>query len=334
VKSIKLPSWIERLAGLGPIAAPPHVFSLDAGRLAYGRFQVQDGSYAFESFEAVELPPNTFSAGLLGGPLRDESAYQEALSSLLARIGEAVTVASLVLPDAWLRLAFTEVGELPADPKALDDVLRWKLKRLVPFRVDELRLAGTGVTPLEGQKESGRALLGFALETLLKQQERVFQKAGIRVGRIANLSLSLLAALSDATLDRPLLGLVLVETSGYTLLFSQRGEPVLHRYKGSDSDLPLDLRRQRVVRDLRLTRAFLNERFGATPLDLTLLVTSPSVKDPWQEWVESGLECSTEELGTDHLPPLSNQLSQQQAAAATSFLEIAPMLGASRQEVA
>ncbi|MCH9648518.1 MAG: hypothetical protein K0U98_09780 [Deltaproteobacteria bacterium] len=317
-----------------PIAAPPHVFSLDAERLAYGRFRVKAGTYAFETYNSVDLPGEAFLPGLLGGPLRDEAGFGELLKGLISRVEVPIAEASLVLPDAWLRLAFTEVGELPADPQDLDAVLRWKLKRLVPFRVDELRLRGTEVSPLANQEEPNRALLGFALETLLAQQERLFQEAGIRLGRIANLSLSLLASLSTEVVDRPLLGLVVVEPAGYTLLFSRRGEPILHRFKSADPELPYELRQQRAIHDLRLTRSFLAERFPGTTLDLNLLVKSPAVEDPWQEWVENGLESRTEALSEAHLPALSVQISKQEADSAESFLEIAPMLGASRQEVA
>ena len=61
MRSTKLPSWTERLLGLDPIAAPPHVFTLTRGELAYGSFHRSDGGYVFEAVAATPLDPETFT---------------------------------------------------------------------------------------------------------------------------------------------------------------------------------------------------------------------------------------------------------------------------------
>ena len=57
------------------------------------------------------------------------------------------------------------------------------LKRLVPFRVDELRIGAQEVEPLPNQpaEEPERLLLGFAVDQLLTQVEDAF--AALRRGR-------------------------------------------------------------------------------------------------------------------------------------------------------
>lgn len=335
MRSIKLPSWIERLAGLDPKPVPGSVFSLDEGRLSYARFQRKDGALEFSDYRSVELEEETFQAGPLGGSVRKEAALGQALADLLEGTEEPVSEACLLLPDAWLRLAFTEIGELPADPEKLDEALRWKLKRLVPFRVDELRLEGIEVRALPGQDEPKRALIGFALDSMLERLEDLFQQAGVEVGYIGNVSTSVLPGLAGGVVpDEALLGLALIRSDGYTLLFARGGEPVLHRYKASDGALPYEVREQRVQRDLKLTRSFLDERMPGAPLERVLVLTAPEVEDPWPRWLEDGLQSQTERLKEEHMAPLSVQLSHHQAREADSWLEIAPLLGASCLETA
>lgn len=334
MRSIKLPSWIERLAGLDPVPAPPHVFSLDERRLAYARLPRTGQGSALEEYRSVPLPEGTFQDSLLGGALREVQALEEALAQILDGLEEPVPEASLLLPDAWFRLAFSEIGDLPKDPAQREQVLRWKLKRLVPFRVEELRLQGVEVAPVENQEEPRRVLLAFALETLLARLEAIFSDAGIHLGRVDNLSLATLAAVQGARGPDQVLGVVLADTTGTTLLFARGAEPVLHRFKASEPDLPAEVRERRTLRDLRLTRTFLDERLPSASLSLVLLAQAPEETSPWQRWLEEGLQVPVAPLGEEYLTPLDVRLSRAQAEAADSWLEIAPMLGASRKEVA
>ncbi len=331
MRSIKLPSWIERLAGLAPIAAPPHAFFLEAGRLTYGRTVREGDAARLLEHATVELPPQLFQPGLLGGPLREERTLDEPLGDLLQRLSGPVEDASLILPDNWFRIAFAETGTLPRDLEQREEMLRWKLKRLVPFRVEELRIRGVAVTPLAQDKEgSQRLMLGFALDSLLTQLETTFLRAGIRLGRITNLSLSTLAAV-DRVLGSGLTALAVVRDEGYTLTFARQGEPVLHRFKGTAGEMPFAARERLVIRDLKMTHGFLSEHLPDAALDRALLMAPPDLEDAWRGWLEVGFDTAVEILNGVHLP-----VAEPQGVRAPGGLwaEIAPLAGAALKEIA
>ena len=239
--------------------------------------------------------------------------------------------ASLVIPDAWLRVAFTESGDLPRSSDQLDEVLRWKLRRLVPFRVDELRVSAAEVAPLPVQEEPRRLLLGFGVEQLLAQIEDAFAAHHVRIGRITSASLALLSAVELP--GGPAGGfsaVVQVEPEGYSLIFARGGEPVLHRYKPFTGGMPEGPQVGFVTRDLKLTRNFLDENFPGSPLGSVLLLAPPEVEQEWMERLREGLDASSI-LPVDGraLPSLRSE-----DPVAPPWREIAPMLGAVRQEVA
>jgi hypothetical protein len=328
VRSTKSPSWIERLLGFDPVPVPPHVFALDGERLRYGQFVRDRHGFRLRNFRQAALPRDPFQHGPLGGPLRDPAAFRELVAGLVKGIPGGARDASLVLPDAWLRVTFSESGELPKTADALDEVLRWKLKRLVPFRVDELRVSAAEVAPLPGQEEPQRLLLGFAVEMLLAQVEDAFTAAGVRIGQVSNTSLSLLAATEPAPAGG-FAALVLVEDEGYTLVFSRGGEPVLHRYKGFTGALPEASQGSFVGRDLKLTRNFLDEHFPGSALGPVLLLAPPELEPTWLDRLEEGLGTPASPLDGRHLPPL-----RAEDSAVPPWRDLAPMLGAARREVA
>ncbi len=328
MRSTKLPSWIERTLGFAPVPPPPHVFSLDAERLRYGQFVRDRHGFRLRAFRERPLPRDPFQHGPLGGPLRDPAAFRALVAAMVKEIPGGLREASLVLPDAWLRVTFTESGDLPKTSDALDEVLRWKLRRLVPFRVDELRVGATEVSPIPGQEEPRRLLLGFAVEQLLAQIEEAFAAAGVRMGQIANASLSLLAAVEPAAAGA-FSALITVADEGYTLIFSRGGEPVLHRYKGFTGNLPEASRASFVGRDLRLTRNFLDEHFPGSTVGSVLLLAAPEVEPVWLDRLEEGLGIPAAPVDGRHLPAL-----RAEESSVPPWRSLAPMLGAARQEVA
>ena len=317
-----------RALGFEPITVPPHVFSLDAESLRYGQFLRDRQGYRVRGYRTASLPRDAFHSGLLGGPLRDPAGFERLAGELVRSAPGGVKAASLVIPDAWLRVAFAESGDLPKAADQRDEVLRWKLRRLVPFRVDELRVSAAEVTPLPRQEEPRRLLLGFAIEQLLAQLEAAFAAHGVRLGYISNTSLSLLAALNGRRREE-IVALTLVEEHGYTLVFARGSDPILHRYKGFAGGLPEMGRTGLIVRDLKLTRNFLDEQLPGVPLGRVLLLAPPEQEPLWVDLLSEGLGEAAAPLDGRSLPPL-----RAEDAAVPSWRDLAPMLGAARGEVA
>lgn len=333
MRSTKSLSSIERLLGLGPLPVPPHAFGCSPEGLAYAGFSRNATGVELEEYRSEALDDGTFQHGLLGGPPREPQTFVERVRSFVAGIGTPVREATLVVPDAWLRTVFAEVGEIPANGAAREEVLRWKLKRLVPFRVDELRVRAVEMTPVAGQQEPRRLLLGFGVETLLRHLERAFESAGVHLGRITNQGLGALGALNGDPQSgaEELTGLVLAGEAGYTVVFRRGDEPVLHRFKTFSRTMPEDARAASVRRDMRLTTTYLEEHWPDAELGSVVLAAPDDVSAAhWAEWLQAGLDRPVVSPADEtHL-----RVQAPRGAGSPSWPELLPLAGAVRQEVA
>jgi type IV pilus assembly protein PilM len=326
-RSASLAGWARSLLGFAPVPAPPHVFALDERRLTYVRLERQAGR-GFELVEhrSRELPAGAFVPGPLGGVLREPERLADLLGDLLGSLSVQPDRASLVLPDSWLRLSFLEVEELPRSPEPRLDVLRWKLKRSVPFRVEDLRLAASEVARLPGSPEGHRMLVAFALDALLGEVEEAFARHRVRLGRISGEVLCLREALRHLVAAEPVACLALVRSDSYTLLFTRHGEPTLYRFKNLEGGAEGQLRPGSVQRDVKLTRAFLAEQLPGEALGRVLVAAPEGDRGRWLEWLSNGLGRPAEAVAADRLPLAGT--------GGPPWVELAPLLGAVRQEIA
>jgi len=274
----------------------------------------------------VELPEDLFGDGLLGGPLNDPLVFAEQVEALVGLATVPVEEASLVVPEGWLRLSFSEADTLPRLRKERDEMLRWTLKRLVPFRVEELRVSDIEVEPLPSQEETRRVLIGFGVELFYSQLEDAFSRRGIHVGRIVNRSLAILGAVGRRWRPQELTAIVSVSEGDYGLLLCRGNEPLLHRYKPLNPALEAAAQARFVTRDLNLTRVFVEERVEASGVDRVMIAAPEEREEMWSGLTEDIFRCE---------PTLieGRVLSVEGEYGGVHWPDLAPMLGAAALEI-
>jgi len=342
VRSTKSPSWIEanrlgplsRLLGFGRISVPPVVFALaeeGAGvRLSCARFERTPGGLAFSFLDSLPIPEAALLRGPLGASLRDGVAFAEVLTTLLHRGGKGLKEASLLVPDAWLRTVACESGVLPSSAAARDEVLRWKLRRLVPYRVEDLRLGAVRAASLRGQQEPLRWLLGFAGEAVLASFEAAFALEGVHIGCVSTPSLALAAGLRAAMASPGVEVEVMAGEEDYAIVLVREGEIALHRYRAWSARVPVEARESLVRSDLSLVANFMADELPGAELGRVLLHRRPGAQDDepvWLAWLSDALGRPAALLESQHLPLAVATLPGAWRAAA-------PLVGGACLEVA
>jgi len=165
--------------------SPPHAFAAFLDRLAYGRLsRARD---ALLQVAAVPLPVPWYQLGPVGVLQVERAGLESALRTLLSGLDKVPRSASLTLPDAWVRALLVDAGPLPRQREDAEEQLRWRLKKLLPCRPEDVRLDYLPVG------DNGRHLVVLALEKPLATVEDVFAGAGVKLGRVEPLVLAVAA---------------------------------------------------------------------------------------------------------------------------------------------
>jgi type IV pilus assembly protein PilM len=122
------------------------------------------------------------------------AAVEETLSSVAGRTHDVIAV----VPDAAVRVVLLEFDTLPTDSEEAASVVRFRLKKSLPFDVDKARVS------YHAQKSSDgvRVVAAVAVASVVEDYEAAFRDAGFSPGVILP---SMLAALGAAQGERPTL---------------------------------------------------------------------------------------------------------------------------------
>lgn len=171
------------------------------------------------------LPEGAFTASLHAGSFRaDElvSVVRESLDAIAQR-GERTRDVTLVVPDAATRVLLLEFDELPGKATEVLPVVRFRLKKLVPFDPDHA-MVSYQTMPSEGRIV--RLLVVAMPSEVLAEYEGLIAAAGYITGAILPSTLAALASLDEQ--EAPVLMMNASHTAVTTAIV-RGGTLLLHR---------------------------------------------------------------------------------------------------------
>jgi len=210
--------------------------------------------YAFEA-----LRPGSVAPGIGEPNLRAPEAVADALRSALDQVSPRSHAVTLVLPDTAVRVFVLDFDSLPAKPEETQSVLRFRLRKMVPFDVEH---AGLSYQILTEKKGEIKLLAAVIPAPILADYEAVVRQAGYEPGAVLPSSLAALSAIDslEAVLIANLSGLALTTaiTNGNDLLL----------YRTVELPEDLELRLDEVRRGIAVACAYFEDKLLARPRQL------------------------------------------------------------------
>ena len=166
-----------------------------ADRVLAGR--ASDRGRMVEMSAARELAPGTVVPDLTEANLRDGAALRQAIVSALGSVGARSRDVIAILPDTAVRVVLLDFETLPAKPEEAEAVVRFRLKKSLPFDLDAANISYHAQT-----SKGTQVVAAVVLKTVLEEYESAFRDAGYSPGVVMP---SMLAALGAADAERPTL---------------------------------------------------------------------------------------------------------------------------------
>jgi type IV pilus assembly protein PilM len=160
--------------------------------------RMADNGSGVDACSARELAPGTVVPDLVENNVRQLDRVREAIQATLEAVdGHSKDVIAIV-PDASVRVAMVEFDTLPSDAAEADGVVRFRLKKSLPFDVEKAKLSYHAQKTNDGV----HVVAAVALASVMDEYEAVFREAGYNPGVVIP---SMLAALGAADGQKPTL---------------------------------------------------------------------------------------------------------------------------------
>jgi type IV pilus assembly protein PilM len=235
----------------------------------------QPAVYAYEPLPAGMLVPN------IGEPnLRAPEVVTAAIRNALGQVSPRTRSVTVILPDTLVRVFVLDFDTLPSKASEAVPVLRFRLRKMVPFDVEH---AGLSYQILSQTKSECKVLAAVIPGPILAEYEAAVRAAGYEPGAVLSSSL---AALESIDSMESVLGANLSARALTTSIINGQNL-LLYR----TLDLPEDpgLRVEEVKRGVAVACAYFEDKLGGRPSKLHLSTNREACAGGTQEfasWID------------------------------------------------
>jgi type IV pilus assembly protein PilM len=214
--------------------------------------------YASEPLAALTVTP-----GLLESNLMDPPAVAAAIRSALGQVQPRVRSVTVVVPDAAVRVFVLDFDTLPTRLDEALPVLRFRLRKSVPFDVEHAGISyqvlSEGSARLETQ---WKVLAAIMPGPVLAEYEGAVRAAGYEPGAVLPASLAALCALSATDSQEAVLA---VNLSARSLTTSIVAENDILLYRTVELPLEFEAQQAEVQRSIAVAAAFFEDKLQVRP---------------------------------------------------------------------
>jgi type IV pilus assembly protein PilM len=189
--------------------------------------RAEDAAALLTSVARADLAEGAVVPGLKVGNIVNRTAVTAALRRVLDGVAgsgrERLRDVTVIVPDAAVRVLFVDFDQLPSKAAEALPVVRFRLKKLLPFDADE---AMVSYQVMSTAKDSVKLLAVAMPKAVLEEYESAVLAAGYLPGAVLPSTLAALAGLDEAEVP------VLVVNAGLgtvTTAIVQAGMLMLHR---------------------------------------------------------------------------------------------------------
>jgi type IV pilus assembly protein PilM len=197
------------------------------------------------------LPEGAVTPSLTGANIANADVVRDAISECVNAVAGRLEEVTAVIPDAASRVVLLDFENLSERHDEAEPVVRFRLKKSLPFDVDKAAVSYDAVKLPNG---STKVISAIVLRTVLEEYEQVFRDAGFTPGVVIP---STLAALGVIDADRPTM-LLKVDVGTTSVAIVDQNQLLLFRTLDSGGDASPE----RLAEDVYPSIVYLQDTYG------------------------------------------------------------------------
>ena len=216
-------------------ASPPPPAAIEVSSRRVSVVGLDQGGTRTITGHATELLPAGLLTPVLNGVnIHDPAAFAGVLHGVLDRITPRPKRVALILPDTVVKVSMLRFDRVNAKPQEFEQLVRWQMRKTVPFRIEEAQLSWEGAAETQG---GGREFLVVAARRdIIESYERACEAAGVHAGIIDIASINLVNAVLATAPAAASGDWLLVHTApeSATLIVVRNGRVIFYRNRPSE----------------------------------------------------------------------------------------------------
>src|SRR5262245_6669285 len=197
----------------------------------------KEKKWSLGSCDIVEVPEGLLDNEPFVTRIRSAEQYGALMATSIQREGLKTRAVSIVLPDHLARVSIIALEELPRTRRELLELVKWKMKKAVPFKVEDASV-DYQVMPasgIEGEQTKGYNILAVLMpRAVVQEHEDVFTRQAIHAGLVDLSSFSLLHLYKSVIgKDVPEGDYMLLNATPafFTVMIHRNSQPIFYRCK-------------------------------------------------------------------------------------------------------
>jgi type IV pilus assembly protein PilM len=184
------------------------------------------------TYDIQPLPKGAIVPSAIESNLANAAAVKSAVATVCRTLDAHEEDAALLVPDPVIRVFVQHFDEFPRSAEEAVPMLRWKLKKSVPFEVEETLLSYMRQAP---KADGVDIVTAIARLRIIKEYEGVLEVASLRPGVVLSTTLAAVSLLED---QKPTL---LARIEGTSLTTAIVREGVLAGYRCTELPVHADV---------------------------------------------------------------------------------------------
>ncbi len=220
------------------------------------------GADTVDQFASEPLPEGALRPSLARENVLSPDAVRSALAQVLGRMNRRNGGnLAVLLPDVAARVSPLTLEQLPARQEEAQALLRWRLKKTVPFEVEQASFA---YQPVGDSPEGREVLVAVAPRVVVRQYEIALESLGYQPGFVTLSSLAVIGLLPIAGAGAGR-GTMLLRSSGRLSTILMTGSDRLRMFRSFELPAEEQSRSlEEIVGDAYSSAVYFQDTFGET----------------------------------------------------------------------